>query len=165
MPDVRFTEADAERAFQEWGCNCGPGALAAIMNMTLDEVRPHIPGFASKRYTSPTMMYAALHNIGRPWIDVQRDELWPSHGLVRIQFEGPWMKPGVPIPARYRYTHWIGAQILVGQVGVFDINCINNGNGWVSLEDWTSDIAPHLASAFKRATGEWYITHSIEVRR
>ena len=35
-----FTEEDAYRAYNEWGANCGPGAVAAIMGMSLDEVRP-----------------------------------------------------------------------------------------------------------------------------
>lgn len=26
---TRFTEADAQRAFDTWGSNCGPGAIAA----------------------------------------------------------------------------------------------------------------------------------------
>lgn len=40
MTALRFTLEDAQRASQEWGANCGPGAIAAIMGMTLDEVRP-----------------------------------------------------------------------------------------------------------------------------
>lgn len=48
-------------------------------------------------------------------------------------------------------------------IGVFDVNCLNNGSGWVSLEDWISDIIPYLTENIKRATGGWHITHSIEV--
>lgn len=32
----RFTMDDMIRANEEWGANCGPGAIAAIMGMTLD---------------------------------------------------------------------------------------------------------------------------------
>ena len=42
----RFTLDDAERAWRDWGCNCGPGALAATMGMTLDDwsrvIVPHL---------------------------------------------------------------------------------------------------------------------------
>lgn len=161
----RFTEADAQRAFDEWGCNCGPGALAAVMGMTLDEVRPHLPGFDEKRYTNPLMMYAALRSIGRPWkrnIIGGHPGFWPCFGLVRVQWEGPWTLPGVPQRARYRYTHWIGAARGNGGVGVFDINCMNNGTGWVALDDWTSTVVPAITSEYKRATGAWHITHSLE---
>lgn len=168
-PAPRFTEDDADRAYQEWGCNCGPGAIAAIMGMTLDEVRPHIPGFDAKRYTSPSMMEKTLRSIDRPWR--RAGEAWPVHGLVRIQWDGPWTLPNVPIVARYRYTHWVGAATIstgivgLDAVGVFDINCMNNGTGWVSLGDWKDTIAPYLISQYPRANGEWHITHAIEVER
>jgi hypothetical protein len=33
--NLRFTAVDAERASDEWGCNCGPSALAAITGRSL----------------------------------------------------------------------------------------------------------------------------------
>jgi len=45
--------AEAQTAWDVWGCNCGPGAIAAILNMRLDEVRPLMGDFESKRYTNP----------------------------------------------------------------------------------------------------------------
>ena len=161
-----FTFEDAEKAYREWGANCGPGALAAIMGMTLEQVRPHIPDFDAKRYTSPTMMYAALKNIGRPWEKIVAG--WPIYGLVRVQWEGPWTKLGVPIAARYRYTHWVGAQTPYGNsknIGIFDINCMNNGTGWVSLNDWSSQIAPYLIAQYPKADGKWHLTHAVEVSK
>jgi hypothetical protein len=163
----RFTEADAQRAFDEWGCNCGPGALAAVMGMTLDEVRPYLNGFDEKRYTNPLMMYGALRSIGRPWKRLTlsgefEDGAWPCFGLARIQWEGPWTEPGVPIRARYRQTHWVGAMRSHRGVGIWDINALNNGSGWCSLEDWTRVLVPAITAQYKRASGAWHITHSIE---
>ncbi len=169
----RFTVADAERAYDEWGCNCGPAALAAICGATLDEVRPIMStaGFEKKRYTNPTMMVEALRAVGRPWqlrqskpASVSR---FPDWGLVRIQWEGPWTEPGVPMRARYRYTHWIGAarRRSDGATGIFDINQLANGSGWGALEDWRAVTAPWLAGLYPRATGGWHITHAIEVER
>jgi hypothetical protein len=54
---VSFTEADAHRAYDEWGANCGPGALAAIAGLTLDKVRALMGDFETKGYTNPTLMY------------------------------------------------------------------------------------------------------------
>jgi len=156
-----FTIEDAERAHDEWGANCGPGALAAIAGMTLEEVRPHIPGFDEKRYTNPTMMFSALRSIGKTWRKI--GAVWPAYGLVRVQWEGPWTNPGVPMAARYRYTHWIGAQVGGTSIGVFDINCMNNGTGWCSRDDWENSIVPYLTKQYPRATGKWHITHGIEV--
>ena len=165
----RFTLADLEAANDAWGCNCGPGALAAICEMTLDEARRHVGSeFERKRYTNPTLMLAALRSTGMRWssISVPRESrtAWPLWGLCRIQWEGPWTKPGVPMRARYRYTHWIGAASR--GAGIFDVNALANGSGWCSLEDWSAILAPALATGHdKRATGGWHITHAIEVAR
>lgn len=158
-----FTMEDAERAYEEWGANCGPGALAAICGKTLEDVRPHIPLFAERRYTNPSMMFEALRNLARDWVP-RADKEWPSWGLVRVQWEGPWTKPNVPMRARYRYTHWIGACARDRKnIGVFDINCMNNGTGWVSLSLWATEIVPWLTKQYPRADGKWHITHSLEV--
>ncbi len=161
--ETRFNEVDADRAYAEWGANCGPGALAAVMGMTLDEVRPHLGDFEARRYMSPSMMFAALRAIRRPWEIVGKD--WPEHGLVRVQWEGPWLADGVPVPARYKHTHWVAAQRLCGEIGVFDINCIDNGSGWVSLTEWVEVVVPYLTEVHRNATGGWHITHAIEIER
>ena len=164
----RFNLEDAERAYDEWGANCGPGAVAAIMGMTLDEVRPimEAEGFASKHYTNPSMMNAVLRRTGRAWRKI--GAAWPDYGLVRVQWEGPWTHEGVPMRARYRYTHWIGAVRRTGpthdEYGVFDINCINNGTGWCSYDDWKDTVVPYILKQYPRASGAWHLTHAIEIQ-
>lgn len=162
---LRFNAADADRAFDTWGANCGPGAIAAICGLTLDELRPHLGDFEQRRYTNPALMYATLHRLGVKWHDVRRPKAWPRHGLVRIQWWGPWMERGVPGAARYRYTHWVGACMRAGgNVGVFDINAIGNGAGWCALKDWAEILVPHiLKEAVPRASGKWSIATVIEV--
>lgn len=167
---LRFTEADAVRAHEEWGANCGPGAIAAIMRLTLDELRPQMGGFEAKRYTNPTLMFAVLDRLGARWRQRRdRDDNgtlgWPRHGLARIQWEGPWTRPGVPIRARYRHSHWVAAELCRGQFGIFDINAMNSG-GWVAERDWVETIVPWiLRECVPRASGRWHITHSIEIER
>jgi len=56
----RFTEADANRAWEEWGANCGPAALAVVAGLSLDEVRPYLVDFEQKGYTNPTLMFQSL---------------------------------------------------------------------------------------------------------
>ncbi len=168
MIPLRFTEADAYRAYDEWGCNCGPGAIAAVMGLTLDELRPHLGDFEQQRYTNPTLMFDVLRRIGATFnkVCIETWSAWPLYGLVRVQWEGPWTADGVPMAARYRYTHWVGAQRAVGRAdaGIFDINCMNSG-GWVSEVDWAETIVPHLLQAYPRANGRWHRTHVIEVDR
>jgi len=158
----RITAAEADTAYENWGCNCGPSALAAIMGLRLDDVRPHLVGFDQKHYTNPTMMFDALASIGRPWRRIGRD--WPRYGLARIQWEGPWTSPGVPMRARYRYTHWVGSwQTAERGHGVFDVNMLGNGSGWATIDNWRSTMVPEIVRHIPRADGRWHVTHGIEI--
>ena len=137
----RFTMEDADRANDAWGANCGPGAIAAICGLTLDDLRPHMGDFEGKHYTNPTLMWQVLRNIGVRF-SYRGGHLgqtnWPRWGLCRVQWEGPWTKPGVPARAAYRHTHWIGATRLTdASIGIYDINAMANGSGWSSLTDWS----------------------------
>lgn len=163
---IRITVEEGERAFNEWGCNCGPAALAAIMGLTLDQVRPHMGDFEQKRYTNPTLMFESLDRVGARWKNLGQRCDWPVYGLCRIQWEGPWTKPGVPLRARYRHTHWIAVQHPVGSmtVGIFDVNCLANGSGWTDEKSWCENLVPWLLKeCVPRAYGKWHVTHSIEI--
>lgn len=160
---MEFTYADSVKAYESWGANCGPNAIAAMCGMTLDQVRPHLGDFESKRYTNPTLMWEALHSIGAGHY-LNRPPQFPRYGLARIQWHGPWMNEGVPIAARYRQTHWVGScKMTNGRTGIYDVNCMNNGLGWVSLEDWEQVIVPAIVSNTPRADGKWSVTHGVEI--
>ena len=161
----RFSGDDAQRAADAWGANCGPGAIAAILDKTLDEIRPYLGDFEKKRYTNPTLMYAALNNLGADW--KKRELVWPHWGLVRVQWEGPWTDPGVPMAARYRHTHWVGAQRRnrAADIWIFDINAIYF-EGWVPLAEWADQLVPWLLKECEpKASGKWHMTHCLEVAR
>lgn len=168
---LQFTLADAQRASDEWGCNCGPSALAAIAGLTLDEVRPLMGDFEKKRYTNPTLMFDCLKRAAQKHWKI---EGIPTFGLLRIQWEGPWTEPGVPIRVRYRHTHWIGIQQhermgvqYPGKIspgaGIFDINAMSSG-GWIAFRDWAATLVPWiLEECVPRANGRWHITHRVQV--
>lgn len=164
---LRFTLADAERANDEWGCNCGPSALAAVTGRTLDEIRPL--DFEKKRYTNPTLMFDSLKRTG---VAFDRIQGMPTHGLLRTQWEGPWTEPGVPMRVRYRHTHWIGIKqplhaAMLDQfhrnAGIFDVNAMNSG-GWIAYSDWACTLVPWLLKeAVPKANGRWHVTHRVQV--
>lgn len=168
---VRFTLEDANRASDEWGANCGPGALAAVTGRTLDEIRPLMGDFERKRYTNPTLMFECLKRTAVNWWAIPSI---PTHGLIRVQWEGSWMDPGVPIGARYRRTHWIGIQnplhsSMLDQVhidaGIFDINAMSSG-GWIAYRHWATILVPWLLEeCVPKANGRFSFTHFIEVER
>jgi len=164
-PGLRFDHAEAVRAQQDWGCNCGPTAAAAILGMSLDELRPHLGDFEAKRYTNPTLMFQILRNLRVEW--KRGRDSFAEFGLVRIQWEGPWTGPGVPIAARYRKTHWIGSVRLEDfepdQYVIFDCNALSVG-GWVPCTEWENELVPWLLKqCVPGANGRWHSTHVLEL--
>lgn len=170
-PALRFTVVDAERAYDEWGCNCGPAAIAAIFGLTLNALRPHLGDFEAKGYTNPTLMREIMLRMAPCAFDMRGpsypgERCWPWFGLARIQWDGPWCKPGVPARAAYRHTHWVGSCLRApGDVGIFDVNAMASG-GWIALRDWSDTLVPWLLKqVVPRASGKWWITHTIEVKQ
>ena len=170
----RFSPEEFDRAHDDWGANCGPGAIAAICGLTLDELRPHLGDFERKRYTNPTLMFGILRRLYDLGVVSRRsfpNEVAPQYGLVRVQWHGPWMRAGVPIAARYRHTHWIGVahrpgENGAGDTGVFDINALGNGTGWVRKADWLGIIVPAiLQHCVPGADGGLSYTHAIEIEQ
>ena len=163
MRPLRFNAADAQRAAETWGANCGPGAIAAVCGLTLDELRPRLFDFEQRGYTNPLLMFQILRGLGATWTSTVGQQRWPRWGLVRIQWHGPWMREGVPVRVRYRHTHWVGSSGLNHQFQIFDINAIHAG-GWINFNAWSESLVPWiLKHAEPKADGQWSITHSLEV--
>jgi hypothetical protein len=168
IPRSPFTQAEANRATDEWGFNCGPAALAALLQKTSEEVRPLLGDFEAKRYMSPAMMRAALKRVPSEFKvrgTLQTESpgpAWPQFGLVRIQWGGPWCRPEASARARHRKTHWIATQKLGGERFVFDVN----GCVWGPYSGWESILIPWLIeNVVPGGDGIWWPTHVIEVRR
>jgi len=140
-----FTEGEFRAAAREWGCNCGPSALAFALRMPLDHARSAIAGFDEKRYTSPMMMRGALDRLCVPCGSYTK-HLEHAHmfkgspSLVRIQWGGPWTTEGVDPRRAYRHTHWIATFVGPG-FSVFDCNA-----GVVSFGDWKSWTIPFIGN-------------------
>src|SRR5713226_7697451 len=96
FPMIWFSRDNAKRANEEWGLNCGPAAIAAILGLSLEALRPHLGDFEKKHYTNPTLMYAILRELGVGFTvhNMHRREgfeespPWPRYGLARVQWEG-----------------------------------------------------------------------------
>lgn len=180
---LKFTLDDAQRAGDEWKFNCGPAAICAVLGKTPEEVRPHLGDFERKGYTNPTLMFAALRSLGATWTPIMKTKTdpraiigWPRRGLVRVQWQGPWTEPGVPMRARYRHTHWIGARYVGDRAAqieslrngrppleIFDINRMCVG-GWVPFPEWAGQVVPWLlGEAEPKANGQWHQTHVLEL--
>lgn len=176
---LSFSQDECQAAYDAWGCNCGPAALAAILGRPLDYVRlaVEVAGFAQRRYLSPTMMQRALRELGVRWRPNRLGALtlggsaFPLHGLARVQWEGPWTEPGANPRWAYRHTHWVASWKHSDQDAtaadavwsalspvVFDVN-----GGLMELERWEEEIVPLLTGSVPRAGGGWHVTHSWEI--
>lgn len=165
MPTYTFTEDEARVAHEEWGCNCGPTALAFALQTTLPAVRYAIKDFDERRYTSPSMMRMALAELGHNFTalpagpknaGVNNAEAFirmfaGPMTLVRIQWTGPWIVDGVPQRWAARQTHWIATWAERGVPIVFDCN-----GGVQGFGKWEQEIVPLITAEVKRADGGWY---------
>lgn len=140
---------DIEAAVNEWDANCGPSAIAAILDSPLSKIRPLLLSFDRRQ----------CMNIG----DVQQAlslaqvkfkgglKVIPENGLVFIQWGGHERKP---VRAQYRFTHWIA----VNHGRVFDINLPMI----VDWKEWEATV-PKLTKDEGRGNGTYFIRSSIEV--
>lgn len=168
---MRYDADEAQAATNLWGFNCGPGALAAVLGVRPNEIRPVLREFEQKRYTNPRLMYAILRSLGLYWKPI-KPWGWPRWGLVRIQWAGPWTAEGRPPKARYRHTHWIATSNKQGKLAsradrgsccIFDINAIRVG-GWIAYREWDEQLVPWLLRRVEpEANGKWWPTHLLEL--
>jgi len=162
-PVAKFNWDDADKAAREWGANCGPGAIAAVLDKKIDEIRPFMGDFEKKHYTNPKLMLEILNKMGvKFW--KPRAQTWPRNGLIRIQWEGPWTDLGVPLRKRYRHTHWVASRWIGIDIFIFDINCICVG-GWVHVGEWEKKVVPWLLKEVEpKAYGTYYPTHILALQ-
>ena len=162
-PAALFDPHDVNLAGKEWGFNCGPGALCLLLNLKPEDVRPHMGDFETKGYTDPELMFSVLRSLGYTWEGL--DTEWPEFGLARIQWAGPWTRPGVPKQDRLRHSHWIASWRGQDGMSVGDVNATCVG-GWVSFHEWHQLLVPWLLRDVEpEASGHWWPTHRLSLRK
>lgn len=137
---------DIEEA--KWA-NCGPAALAAILDLSLAETRPLLDGFNQRGYMNITHVKNALDAAGVAFKG--RLKTRPAYGLMFIQWGGHEKKPAI---AQYRFTHWIA---VAGDM-VFDVNAPE----LVSWDEWQSVISV-ISKDEKWGDGTFIIRSAIEI--
>lgn len=158
---LKFDEHDAQRAYDEWGCNCGPSALAAALGMTLDEVRPHMGPFEQRGYTNVSNMQAAILSAGGRISRMYSSWGPVGSGVARIQWGGPWIIDGKPARWAARASHWVAwFRTRESHLYIFDIN------GGIRIIDlWETEIVPLIIASIKRADGTWSLSNCWEIEK
>jgi hypothetical protein len=106
MKPLLYTDQDSESAEATWKASCGPHSLAAACGKRLEEVRAALVNY--RGWMNPTQMKAALGALGQGFAlrsHLRTQEL--CSGINRVQWEGPWLNPGVPPRVAYYHTHWV----------------------------------------------------------
>lgn len=148
---------DVEQAYEEWGANCGPCSIAAILGVSLAQVRPHLGDFEKRRYMNITHLKETLNSarvryrsIGSGWL--------PKHGLAFVQWGGHENKP---IHVQYRFTHTIAVSLTdKGVLAIFECNAPH-------LIDWNEwqRVMPEWMQEEKQGDGTFTIRGALEIDR
>ena len=117
---------DIIQSIQELGATCGPMSLAAVFGTSVVEVMRFFPDFPERDHVTWADMRYALTCSGAEAFAVRTP--LPSVGVALVQLEGAWTRPGVPMRAQLRYTHWIGCR----NGFVFDLNV----GDWLETDEW-----------------------------
>ena len=155
-PILRYTEADSDRANDEWKATCGPHSIAAACGKTLEDVRAAMlrAGVNYRGWMSPTQVTNTLHALGVfPSIQSKLKTMELCDGINRVQWEGKWLNPGVPPRVAYFHTH------LVAHFSGF-VLCTATVHGWVPADEWRNFHTNVLKSPF-HITHHWTITESL----
>lgn len=142
---------DTESAYEQWGANCGPCALAAALGRSVNSIRHMLPNFPTKGFVNSPDMKAALLTYGvgfrATW-----GGAWPARGLVLIQWGGHERKPP---RAQFLHTHWIAVE---GDL-VFDVNA----DQLYPRATWDKVIRV-LSQQERWGDGTWFVKYVIELR-
>ena len=163
-----YCPPDVIDAYEQWGASCGPCALAAILRRPVDSLHSYLAGFDGRHYMNPTHVCDALTAVQARYTRVLPSlSTPPSYGLYVAQWEGPWLKPGVPPRAAYRYTHIVGVA-LCEEYGlmIYDVNASTHSSlqgAWVPHSWWEKEIVPCITATIKRADGGYYMRWAYEV--
>lgn len=140
---------DIEQAADEWNANCGPAALAAILDRSLAETRPLLNGFEKRGYMNITHVTDALKVADVPFRSGLKTR--PAYGLMFVQWGGHEKKH---VLAQYKFTHWIA---VAGEV-VFEINAPY----LVSWDEWAKQM-PQIMKDEGHGDGTFLIRSAIAV--
>ena len=130
-----ITRWDMYIAHLWWGANCGPVALATILDISLGDVRRIAPEFAERRSMTYETIKAAIRRTGCSYQEIGAQ--YPVHGLASVDRAGD--------------PH--GHVIAVSGSKMLDTFSLDYRGGWRGLEGW------------KRANKRYRVCWGLEVER
>ncbi len=152
--DIPLYEPRDMDAAVKLGARCGHGAFAAALSLPVITAMQGFPRLIEEgvSWVNESAMIEALVRSGRPFHKVSQSD-WPQHGLVQVQWLGPWSEPGNPSTWSRARRHWIAVH---GDL-IWDANF----QMWVSKTDWA--ILIRAEGVMPAKATNWTKITSIEV--
>ena len=163
-----------DAANDAWGCNCGPSALAAALDIDAPDVRAAVcengkfrgyMGVLAMRKAIP-LVGSIRHEWSRPDSSVVNTIDAPA--IVLIQFGGPWMRdPRAAAKHRHFVAHRndpVDLSNCKGQGWTFDANNPTERGAtiWIPTAWWSKYLLPDLAKDHEGGDGtitiQWMAT-------
>lgn len=171
--ELPYTTAQAAAAHDQWNAMCGHYSIAAATGRPLEDIRT--AGVPLKGWMNPSMISQTLRALGVSYMKVPfagiGDYTTPESAressdamlhlvgsdpgqsaILRIQWEGSWMNPGVPKGAQYQRTHYIA--LKDGRI----MDPAMGPNIHMPVALWLQEI-PKVVAQIKNATG-YHFTHA-----
>ena len=152
LPPLQFDIHEYRAAHRSYGANCGYGAMAAILGITLGDVRRLAPEAEHVGGIHHHVMESAIRKAGRECRQVGAN--FPSHGVAVVKFGGA-ENPG----------HWVavhGNKILDSYSMAERKGWFGRAN-WCDASKWGREIAPKVAKYFPGTDGTWWVDYGLEV--
>lgn len=147
----QFVPWDIEVARINFGSNCGPAAFAALMEREVCRILGHFEHFETKPWVNLTQMRKAFIKEGGG-VTLKKRCL-PQRGVALIQWLGPWTAKDFYSRWSLIHSHWIA----VNGDWIFDYTV----GDWLTLKDWSTQVAPTFVAEIPRATG-WEPKYALE---
>lgn len=152
-----FIPERIKAAHDEWKCNCGPAAFAAITRTQIEDTRQFFPDFPEQPWTNFNDMENAL--LRRKKTISMIGPRWPVHGVTHMW----WAIPGKGYSMRQ--SHWVACVTFKGVPIIYDVNDGFAGErwgGWEPLWRWEDHVLPLLLA--ERGGLGYRLTRSYEVK-
>lgn len=155
-PKLRFDAADQMLAWDVFGANCGPGAVAAALGLKPAFVALLLSDeFLRRRATTEVMLTRLLTDLEVPWTLMDSHDV--QFGILRVQWSGPWDGSADPYEP-LGHSHWVTVWRSGGRTEIFDVNAISVG-GWLAYSEWSQDLVPWLLEREEpEANGSWWFS-------
>lgn len=157
--NLPYTDEQSQKAYDDWQATCGHHSIAAASQRPLEDVRKAIPNY--RGWMSPMQILKTLFHLKQGFHyrkDLHTQDIpdSPNPQILRLQFEGSWLNPGVPAAAAYHHTHYIA--VLGNEVmdPMIDSSVLIDKSAWLE----TQDI--RVTQSKPKATG-WHFTHAWEI--